>query len=178
MKRVVRTSARQGNRELADLIRGLFALEMMSPGNLVYLVSAWVTNVEIFDNRDASFSALDRDLVPRRIFLVEVLISLALKGAKVRVVTNDDIHNVAFLQELRQQSKSRACAERVTIRTISDLHVKGLVTDSFHLSGSMNFTFNGINVNGEEVVLYTAPDDVQRAQIDYEQRYLDIGMPQ
>jgi hypothetical protein len=177
VKRVVRTSARQGDRELADLIRGLFALELLSPSKLVYLVSAWITNVEVFDNRDASFNGLDRDLAPRRIFLAEVLIALALKGAIVRVVTNDDVHNVAFLQELRQLSKSRGCAGRVTICTVSDLHVKGLVTDSFHLSGSMNFTFNGINVNGEEVVLFTTPDDVQRAQIDYEQRYLNTGVP-
>jgi hypothetical protein len=177
VKRVIRTSARRGDRELADLIRGLFALEMLSPSSLLYLVSAWVTNIEIFDNRDASFNGLDHDLASRRILLAEVLLALALKGTMVRVVTNDDVHNVSFLHELRQLSRARGCADRITIRTLSDLHVKGLVTDSFHLSGSMNFTFNGINVNGEEVVLYTASDDVQRAQIDYEQRYLDAGVP-
>lgn len=171
MKRVVRTSARHGARELADLLRGLLVLELLEPSSNVYLVSAWVTNVEVFDNRDGSFAGLDHDLPTRRIQLAEVLVALALRGSEVRVVTNEDPHNQTFLAELQLMARTRGCIERVRVRTLPDLHVKGLVTDSFHLSGSMNFTYNGINVNGEEVVLLTDADDVQRAQLDYEVRY-------
>jgi len=156
---------------LADLLRGLFVLELLEPSSSVYLVSAWVTNIEILDNRDGSYSGLDRDLPTRRIYLAEVLVALALRGSIVSVVTNEDPHNQTFLSELQLMARTRGCRDQVRVRTLPDLHTKGLATDSFHLFGSMNFTYNGINVNGEEVLLLTDANDVQRAQIDYHELY-------
>jgi hypothetical protein len=169
MDRTIRTDGRQSDGELSDLLQALFSIELMHPSAVVTLVSAWVSDVNVIDNRDGSFAGLN--LPTRQIRLPEVLGRLAESGANVFVACNEDVHNQLFAEILKEEARRRGCLERVHVRVTANLHIKGLATDSFHLAGSMNFTHNGINVLGEEVTLRLDFDEVERAQIEYHGLY-------
>ena len=171
MIRVIRTGARHSDAELADLLQGLFALELLHPSSELLLVSAWVSDVEILDNRDGSFSGLDPNLPTRKLRLREILCRLVERGTETFVVANADIHNSTFLRALTADCLAMGRADRLHTCVTEDLHVKGLVADTFHLHGSMNFTYNGVHVLGEEVALHLDPNLVERARIDYRELY-------
>ena len=52
-----------------------------------------------------------------------------------------------------------------------DLHIKGMLSDSFWLSGSMNFTHNGVNINEEDVTLHVNESVVAKSRIDFRDAY-------
>jgi phosphatidylserine/phosphatidylglycerophosphate/cardiolipin synthase-like enzyme len=59
----------------------------------------------------------------------------------------------------------------VQLHQKEELHAKGLVGDSFALNGSMNFTFNGITVNEEELNYYTDPTAIAERKIILTERW-------
>jgi len=63
--------------------------------------------------------------------------------------------------------------ENIQIKKIEHLHTKGLVGDNYRLFGSMNFTFNGIEINDESLHLDSNPESVARSLAEFEQQYGD-----
>ena len=57
------------------------------------------------------------------------------------------------------------------IREAQDLHEKGLLGDDFYLSGSMNFTFGGVELLEEAVKFDTAEDAVAQARLVFHERW-------
>jgi phosphatidylserine/phosphatidylglycerophosphate/cardiolipin synthase-like enzyme len=51
------------------------------------------------------------------------------------------------------------------------LHDKGILSDRFHIHGSMNFTYFGQAMNEEGVSVVSDPDQIARAWVDYQNRY-------
>ncbi len=170
-RRVIRKSARYCDAQVADLLQSIFAAELVSPSNVLWLVSAWVSDLPILDNRDASFSGYNSSWTSRQLRLSELLVAIADCGTNVVVVTNTDPHNEAFLQRLGLLATETGVRDLVTTTQMEDLHAKGLLGDQYHLHGSMNFTHNGVRVLAEEVVLELDPDHVQRAHLEYRDKY-------
>jgi phosphatidylserine/phosphatidylglycerophosphate/cardiolipin synthase-like enzyme len=158
--------------EAADLLAGLFSAELCSPSRCLWLVSPWISDVELIDNTAGSFDALTR-FGKRRIRLVEVLLALASEGAHIVVGTTRDEHNVRFLQRLRNQVKDFRVSERLTVSVdqSDQLHTKALTGDDFALAGSMNITFNGIQLREELVDLRTDEAYVAQARMDAFDRF-------
>ena len=51
------------------------------------------------------------------------------------------------------------------------MHEKGLLGDDYYLSGSMNFTENGIRLNDEAVKYELSPEAVAQARVSFRQQY-------
>jgi hypothetical protein len=166
-QRVIRKSARYCDLQIADLLQSLCALEVASPGKMLWIVSAWVSDIPVIDNRDASFSDLDPLWGTRWIRLSEVLVAVASRGTEVVVVTNTEATNHGFLHRLHALASDVGVSDRIAISQREDLHAKGLLGDDFHLHGSMNFTHNGVRVLAEDVVLEVDSDHVHRAHLEY-----------
>ena len=167
--RRIRKSSRYCEAHAAELLQGLLVAEMIAPSQTLWLVSGWVSDVPVIDNSDGGFSGLATRLAVRQIRLVEALGSIAEAGAHVVVVANQEDHNRAFghrLESTRANLPTDA-QSRITFRQKSNLHAKGLLGDDFYLTGSMNFTFNGIHVLEEEVTLHTDTQIVSRAKVDF-----------
>ena len=169
--RVIRKSSRYCEVQVADLLQSLFAAELVCPSNILWMVSAWISDLPVIDNRDASFSGYDTSWTNRPIRLSELLIALAEYGTQVVVVTNTDPHNETFVHRLGLLAQEAGVNDNVTVLQRKDLHVKGLLGDGYHLHGSMNFTHNGVRVLTEEVILETDTDYVQRAHLAYRDNY-------
>jgi phosphatidylserine/phosphatidylglycerophosphate/cardiolipin synthase-like enzyme len=163
--------SRAGDKQIPDLLAMVFASELLRPSSDIWLVSPWISDIPILDNRADRFVTIDPAWSRRQVPLSQVLTRLRADGARVRVATRDIDTNRHFLETLSRVSTAAGSPIRVYCN--DELHEKGLVTDRCFLSGSMNFTFNGITINQESVHLYTDHDAVARARTTMQSRWPD-----
>lgn len=166
MGRLIRQGARHSRTETAELLQSVFALELLCPSDKLWLVSPWISDIPIIDNRGATFVVPEK-WGPERISLSKVLVALAVRGTKVTVVTITDRSNVAFLSALRDESRRRGVEDLVKIKIDDDenLHEKALTASDFVIDGSMNFTFNGLYIRRERINFETNPHVVAETRL-------------
>jgi hypothetical protein len=172
VNRVIRKSQSVSATEAADLLAGLFSAELCRPSACLWLVSPWISDIELIDNSTGGFDLLARH-GRRRIRLAEVLVTLATEGTHVVIGTTTDDHNRRFLQRFRTLAEDLRVADKLTISidTTDNLHTKALTADEFALSGSMNITFNGIQIREELIDLRTDAPYVAEARMAAFERF-------
>ncbi|NJC70845.1 phosphatidylserine/phosphatidylglycerophosphate/cardiolipin synthase family protein [Planosporangium thailandense] len=172
MNRVIRKSTAQSAGEVLDLLGALFSAELVSSSRCLWLVSPWISDVDIIDNSAGTYPALTRH-GRRRIRLAEILVTLAAEGTRVVVATTSDGHNDTFRRRLTLLAGDLRVGEKinVVVDTTRSLHTKALTGDDYALVGSMNITHNGIHLREEYVELRTEPDFVAQARMDAFDRY-------
>lgn len=148
---------RARSRDLETLLQTLFIAELLEPSQQLWIVSPWLADVPIIDNRAgvlSGFSARWGDVVVR---LLEVLRELAERGTEVRIVTQKQESHAEFLRAARKLSEDVTGRGSVTVHIDSVLHTKGILGDSFWLAGSMNLTAYGVQRNDEQLTLHVGP---------------------
>ena len=172
MNRVIRKSRAQSAGEVLEMLGALFSAELVEPSRCVWLVSPWVSDVEVLDNSAGTYSALT-NFGRRPIRLVEVLVTLAAEGAFVVVATTPDPHNDMFLRRLEVLQKDLRVEDRinVVVDRSGKLHTKALTGDDYAVAGSMNITYTGINLREEQVELHTNESYVAQARMDAFDRF-------
>lgn len=163
-------------RDVEELLQSVFGAELVAPSANIWLVSPWITDVAVIDNRTGSFSGLEPDWGHRAIHLVDVLAVLLRRGTRLTIATRNDDHNQRFLRRIETAAESQGLRERLLIREDDEehLHAKGLLGDDYHLSGSMNLTERGIRLNDENVVFTLGRDAVSAARVNFRETY---GVP-
>ena len=148
--------SRFGPRQITDLLQSIFAAELVSPSQALWIVSPWVSDIPLLDNRTNMFTSLTGDWERAHVRLAAVLARLLQRGSTVHVATRPDDHNREFLERLAVLASDSA--GRLRTHVTDNLHEKGILGTGFYLSGSMNITYNGISFN-QEVVHYTTESD-------------------
>ncbi len=170
---IVRTP-RGEREEIRDLLESLLATELMLPGQELWLVSPWITDLPLLDNRTGGYSGLEPSWPKRRISLAEVL-AYALRNSPqmmIRIITRPDVHNTRFCARLRHLTSLDGNEQRLSIDDKREnLHTKGLAGSRFAFIGSMNFTHNGIEVLEETVQLETQPARVAQFLVNLHGHY-------
>ena len=167
----------QGNREeVRDLLESILAVELLSPGIELWLVSPWITDVPVLDNRAGSYSGLDPAWPKRHISLAELLGNLLERSpdTKISVVTrpSEDSSTARFCERLRIIVGLSGNIDRLNLNDRREnLHTKGLICDQVALSGSMNFTNNGISVLEETVQFQIDEQTVSQFLISFHEHY-------
>ncbi len=131
-----------------------------------------VSNVVILDNRAAGFSSLNPDWGERELRLVEILVYLMSRGTSLGVATSFDKHNDSLIALLSESAKDASVADRLAIVQRKSLHTKGILASRGLLTGSMNLTFNGLEINDEHVIFDSTPQSIAQARLAFES-YLD-----
>jgi hypothetical protein len=172
VNRVIRKSKAQSAGEVLDLLGALCSAELISPSTCLWLVSPWISDVDIIDNSAGTFPTLTR-YGRRRIRLAEVLVTLAAEGTSAVVATTSDRHNDAFLRRLALLARDFRVDGKVdvVVDRSGKLHTKALTGDDYALVGSMNITHSGIHLREEHVELRTEPDFVAQARMDAFDRF-------
>lgn len=154
---------------LRDFLQSLFVAELLCPSKRLWIVSPWMSDVELIDNTARQFSALNPDWPEIRIRLFEVLKALLERQVEVVLITNLSPHNDEFLDRIR--SLSLLFGNRLrTIRT-ANLHEKGVLGDTFTLDGSMNLTYHGVEINEEHLIYRTSLAQVAERRVTLEDRW-------
>lgn len=169
--RSLRPTALASREELADALQALFVAELMAPSHPMWIVTPWISDVVVLDNRAARFTGLLPDMPRRAIRLSETLIAQLERGGGVVIACRPDDHNRAFTDQVSQRALDLGLGEQVLCQFAEDLHEKGILTRRLFLSGSMNLTYNGLRRLEESVLLTDDDDSVARARHAYEDRW-------
>ncbi|GAA0251968.1 hypothetical protein GCM10010492_60550 [Saccharothrix mutabilis subsp. mutabilis] len=172
MNRVIRKSRAQSSSEVLDMLGALFSAELVAPSKSIWLVSPWISDVEVVDNSANTYSSLAR-FGRRPVRLVEILVTLAEQGTAVVIGTTPDKHNDMFLRRLQalEQDLRVERGIEVVVDTTGKLHTKALTGDDYAVVGSMNITYTGINLREEHVELRTDEAYVEQARMDAFERF-------
>jgi len=153
----------------SDLVESLFVAELLAPSPHVWLLSPWISDIEVVDNRAGAFADVFPGRPARIIQLTDALTELAERGSRVHVVVRPEpVGNAAVITKLRSAATP---PRQIDIVLKENLHEKALLTSHFHLHGSMNFTRYGREVNEEALVVNTDKDHIARTNLEYRDRY-------
>lgn len=144
LERTIRTSQSTGINAHTFLETVLIS-ELLSPSPDLWLVSPWITNVVAIDNTYGFYDDMFEN-PPSRLRLAAVLGTLSQRGSRVKIVTRPDPHNHTFLDQVASSSPDVLIA-------VDDgewIHEKTLCGHQWIITGSMNFTFNGMERNDEQ----------------------------
>ena len=169
--RNLRTTAFASREELADALQALFIAELMAPSTPSWIVTPWISDVVVVDNRAARFTGLLPDMPRRPIRLAETLLAQLQRGGTVVIACRPDDHNRTFTEQLGERAREAGVADRLLCQFAEDLHEKGVLTSHLLLSGSMNLTYNGLRRLEESILLTDDDDSVARARHAYEDRW-------
>ncbi|MGC1301448.1 MAG: phospholipase D-like domain-containing protein DpdK [Caulobacteraceae bacterium] len=139
------------SRAIRDTLQSLFLSELLRPSAELWILSAWVSDVEAVDNTARAFSALRPDWPAAAIRLTEVMRDLAGRGGRLCVVVREVDHNAHFIRTLRDlQAQTEG---RLGLAISPTAHEKTIVGDDYIFGGSMNFTQSGLTSSEEHVLL-------------------------
>jgi phosphatidylserine/phosphatidylglycerophosphate/cardiolipin synthase-like enzyme len=165
--------------EVPKLLQSLFGAQLIEPSPVLWIISPWISNVPLLDNRANEFRAVAPTWPQSRIRLDKVLARLLSEGTQVHIVTRPSRPGSAtdvtdqFLRSLEQETAWEGCPLNVVRDQEATQHQKGILTEDFYLRGSMNLTFNGIQHNDEQVDYTTDPEVIGRARSEFKERWLE-----
>lgn len=165
-QRTIRTTPRKGIR-LDDSLVPLFVSELVEPSRDLWLVSGWVSDVAVLDNTDDDFTAILGEGLAGPIQLTTVLGLITERGADLHVSLRPNDHNDDFVGRLRR----RVAAQHLELHLDEDVHEKTLCGANWVVSGSMNFTWNGTEVNNEAITYAIDPQLAAQTRLDFEHRW-------
>lgn len=154
---------------LMALVRDLFTAELLRPSQRLHMHFAWVSNVEMFDNRARQFAAIAPEWPSGTIRLDRVLDSLLERGGRVRLLMRDHPHNRRIMVDFAELAERHGPAIEYAI--VADQHDKCMVGDDYRLMGSMNLTHNGLTLNDERVILTLGREDAARTRRSLEEMW-------
>lgn len=166
--RSLRTTAFGSREELADALQCLFVSEVLMPSTPLWIVTPWISDVPIIDNRAGRFAGLIPALPERWIRLGEIIEQQLIRGGSLVVACRPDGHNRSFTDQIQRRSRDLDREQRVRISLSPELHEKGILFANAFLSGSMNLTYNGLRRLEEVVHLTDESDAVARARAAYQ----------
>ena len=161
---------------IKELLQMIFSAELLKASEReIWIVSPWLSNVEIFDNRSGYFADINPDWPCTAIRLIDVLLALLVQGAVVNIVVDteearfkNNLHNDKFFGAIDKRVHQEGVRDQIKLLKSNNLHTKGFLFDSGFLSGSMNMTFNGLEVLDEHIVFDRSKDAISKARLAFE----------
>jgi phosphatidylserine/phosphatidylglycerophosphate/cardiolipin synthase-like enzyme len=153
---------------IRELLQTMFVGEMLVSGKRILIVSPWVGNVVLIDNRSGNFDSLNPEWSRREIRLVDVLVALMARGTKVAIVTRNLETNIPFLNNLKDMTERHGLENQLTVKIHNLLHTKGILLSKSLLIGSMNLTYNGLEINDEWIQFSIDPEDIAKTQLEFD----------
>jgi phosphatidylserine/phosphatidylglycerophosphate/cardiolipin synthase-like enzyme len=152
---------------IRELLQTMFVGEILLVGDKIWIVSPWVSNVVLIDNRSGNFDTLNPEWSRREIRLIDVLIALMARGSHVVIVTRNLDTNTSFINAFKAMTEQYALESYMTIKIHDVLHTKGILLSKSLLIGSMNLTYNGIEINDEWIQFSIDPEDIAKTRLEF-----------
>lgn len=168
LRRIFR-GAQTSQAMIRELLQFICLAELLHPSEEVWLVSPWVSDLVLLDNRAGVFDAVNPQWRRREIRLADFAVQLMINTSRVVLVTRPDAHNETFIGRLQERAVEAGVDDRLEVLLLESLHTKGILTATGLLSGSMNLTYSGVELNDEYVVFDRSPEAVAQARLAFRQ---------
>jgi hypothetical protein len=157
---------------LGELLQSMFVGELLQTGQDIWLVSPWISDVPLIDNRTGNFDSLYPEWGKKDIRLKEILLTFMSKGCRVNIVCRpNEPSNIPFINRLKEIVNQNFLDEFLNIKYQSKEHTKGILLSNSLLTGSMNITWNGLKINGESIQFSIDPEEIARTRIEFSSEY-------
>lgn len=157
--------------EVLDVLSSLLVAEIAQPSAELWIVSPWITDLDLLDNRTGRFDCLEPAWGQRQVQTSELLARAVANGGTLKVMTNETQHNARFIRQLTERVANYGMLDNLYIGQKEVLHTKGFLGDHFFLSGSMNLTIGGIVINDEQINLTTDKTAIVQALLAFNDFY-------
>jgi hypothetical protein len=156
-----------GRRQYREVLGSLMASLVVVPDK-IYLVSPWLTDFFLLDNRSGFWDAIEPSWGSREIRFSELIATAVNNGSSLRVVVNNDGKSQSFINHFENMLGFNADYKLLKSQP---LHTKGILTRSFFLKGSMNYTASGASLNEEHLTLTCDPTQISEALLEFSGHY-------
>ncbi|MFA0415279.1 phospholipase D-like domain-containing protein DpdK [Vibrio renipiscarius] len=167
-KRQIMTKSLVGKQHIKEVLSGMLMGEILHPREM-WLVSAWVSDFELLDNRSGAWDLLNPGWGHRMVTFFEMLETAVSNGCHLNVVVKKHESN---LKPVTQLNKRLGRFTTYRLEETQKLHTKGLLTKHAFLGGSMNFTYSGTNRNEEMMIFDRDPDVLANTGLEFSTSYL------
>ncbi len=167
-------SQQTGVETIRELLQTMFVGEMLLIGEEIWIVTPWVSNVVLIDNRSGNFDSLNPEWSRREIRLADVLVALMARGSRVVIVTRELETNMGFIKAFTELAERNSLENQKTIKMHESLHTKGILLSKSLLMGSMNLTYNGIEMNDEWIQFSIDSEDIAKTRLEFK-TYLGVA---
>jgi phosphatidylserine/phosphatidylglycerophosphate/cardiolipin synthase-like enzyme len=163
LRRIFKSSS-TGPAVIRELLQLMFLSELLAPSEQIWVVSPWISDVPILDNRSGSFDVMNPEWHRREIRLSDLTLQVLTGGSRLVIVTRPDEHNLTFLDQLAERAEEGSLQDHLTLVKREHLHTKGILTEAGLLLGSMNLTFRGFELNDEVIEYDTSSQRIAEAR--------------
>ena len=161
--------AARSNLVPAEFMQSLFVAELILPSSRIWISSPWINDIDLIDNTARQFAGLVPSWPSSWIRMSDVLGALLDRGTKVVIIANYDPRNAEFLSRIAILGEIHP--GRVHAIRSAEVHEKGILSDSFTLDGSMNFTYRGVNISQAYLGYRCDQQSVQERRAVLEERW-------
>lgn len=163
--RYIHRRAARPHRLISEALQGLIVSELLSHGGRLLIVSPWISDVPLLDNRGGRFGVLNSTWGARVIRLSAILRTLLEQQTEIYLHCGPGLRESAFIKSLSETARRDGTEMRLHTRQSShpsDVldHEKAIAGENWIIHGSMNLTFRGVEINGELVTVSTDPAHV------------------
>jgi hypothetical protein len=171
--RIIYKTNTVSKRELKDLLQAMFVAELLNPSKYLWIISPWMSNIELIDNTTGAFNYLEPNWPKRIIRLIDVIKRLLELDTTIIMSARADNRNHLLFEQLMRIADDIDRKEYLIIRRRDILHIKGIIGDKFYLAGSMNYTNAGIEIWEESITFETDEAKIASSRIEFRERYLN-----
>ncbi len=152
---------------MSEILQLIFSAEMVAPSKCVWIVSPWLRDIPVLDNRSGAYVSMCPEFPLMQIGLSKVIAELLNRGTQVVIATRPDAGNRQVIDALPLATRT----DKLVFHERAELHAKGIVGDRYALSGSMNLTFNGLERLTEMVTYQTVRSEVEALRLTFRAEY-------
>lgn len=165
--RLIHRTAASPHRMIAECLEGLFVSELMHPGKRLLVASPWMSDFPALDNRGGQFTALESSWIAKMIPFSSVVRALMLRNVRIRLACGPGARETDVIDRIETAARVDGTdtylhASRLPHEHRLFSHEKALIADTWAVYGSMNFTYSGVELNGELITVTTVPDSVAK----------------
>jgi len=163
--RVIHRTAAAPNRSIAGCLETMLVAELIDPGTRLLVVSPWMSDFPALDNRVNQWSAIEPAWAASLVPFSRVLRVLASRGVGIRIGCGPGSRESDFLSRLHRGVIADGTQAQFEVFRLPHehrlfSHEKALVGDTWAMYGSMNFTYSGVQLNGELITVTVEPRTV------------------
>ena len=170
-ERIIRRTANQSRVAVSDLLEAALVAELIDPGSRLLVVSPWISDFPVVDNRSGQFTQLDAQWGASRLRFSAILRSLLSCGVRVSIACSKGEREDGFIQQLQTLAEADGTEDLLVVHRNPEFgqgieHQKSLIADDWAIYGSMNFTYSGVELNGELVRFTDDPQEVAQLAVE------------
>lgn len=168
--RMISKNSSYAAKEFGLALQSMLAIELHFPSEQFWLVSPWLSDIPVLDNSTERFNALHRSLPPRVVTLSDYFKCwLQQSSGTLWIVTQFTDATKSMRQQI--ETLQQTYGDKVCLLQNDNLHEKICLTTHWMLSGSMNWTRNGLTKWDEFQRFDRDPETLSTKRIDLQEQY-------